>query len=59
LLNEARAIFPNTKMAKDFMTYEVPRRRSGSELTAVTEMPIDLPPMPGITGITKPKKKSV
>lgn len=27
LLNEARAIFPNTDMAHDFMTYEVPRRR--------------------------------
>lgn len=28
LLEEARAIFPNTIMASDFMTYEVPRRRS-------------------------------
>ena len=28
LLAEARAIFPNTKMAKDFWSYEVPRRRS-------------------------------
>jgi ribonuclease Z len=27
LLEEARAIFPNTNMAYDFMTYEVPRRR--------------------------------
>ncbi|MEA5598879.1 ribonuclease Z [Rivularia sp. UHCC 0363] len=27
LLNEGRAIFPNTQMAYDFMTYEVPRRR--------------------------------
>ena len=27
LLAEARAIFPNTDMAYDFMTYEVPRRR--------------------------------
>ncbi|BAZ15615.1 ribonuclease Z [Calothrix sp. NIES-4071] len=27
LLLEARAIFPNTDMAYDFMTYEVPRRR--------------------------------
>ncbi|MDJ0509675.1 MAG: ribonuclease Z [Crocosphaera sp.] len=26
LLNEARAIFPNTILARDFMTYEVPRR---------------------------------
>ena len=27
LLQEARAIFPNTDMAHDFMVYEVPRRR--------------------------------
>ncbi|MDJ0737511.1 MAG: ribonuclease Z [Nostocaceae cyanobacterium] len=27
LLQEARAIFPNTEMAYDFMTYQVPRRR--------------------------------
>jgi ribonuclease Z len=27
LLKEARAIFPKTEMAYDFMTYEVPRRR--------------------------------
>jgi ribonuclease Z len=27
LLSEARAIFPNTQMAYDFMTYDVPRRR--------------------------------
>lgn len=27
LLQEARAIFPNTDMAYDFMTYDVPRRR--------------------------------
>ncbi|MDF5726441.1 MAG: ribonuclease Z [Rhizonema sp. PD37] len=27
LLQEGRAIFPNTDMAYDFMTYEVPRRR--------------------------------
>ncbi|MEB3219571.1 MAG: ribonuclease Z [Nostocales cyanobacterium 94392] len=27
LLNEGRAIFPNTQMAYDFMTYDVPRRR--------------------------------
>jgi ribonuclease Z len=27
LLAEAQAIFPNTKMASDFWTYEVPRRR--------------------------------
>jgi ribonuclease Z len=59
LLTEARAIFPNTTMAKDFMTYEVPRRRSGNETTAVTEIPIDVPPLSGITGITKPKKKSL
>lgn len=26
LLNEARAIFPNTELASDFWTYEVPRR---------------------------------
>lgn len=34
LLQEARAIFPNTEMAHDFMTYEVPRRRD-VELTPV------------------------
>ena len=28
LLQEARAIFPSTKLAYDFMTYDVPRRRS-------------------------------
>ena len=28
LLNEARMIFPNTEMAKDFWSYEVPRRRA-------------------------------
>ncbi|MBD2042624.1 ribonuclease Z [Microcoleus sp. FACHB-672] len=28
LLQEARAIFPNTAMASDFFTYEVPRRQS-------------------------------
>ncbi len=28
LLEEARAIFPNTEMAHDFMNYEVPRRRN-------------------------------
>jgi len=30
LLQEARAIFPNTEMAYDFLTYEVPRRRQRS-----------------------------
>lgn len=28
LLQEARAIFPNTKMAHDFLTYEIPKRQS-------------------------------
>jgi len=32
LLQEARAIFPNTEMAYDFTTYEIPRRRE-KELT--------------------------
>ncbi|MDB9315883.1 ribonuclease Z [Spirulina sp. CS-785/01] len=27
LLEEAKAIFPNTRLAKDFLTYEIPRRR--------------------------------
>ncbi len=30
LLVEAQAIFPNTLMAKDFLTYEIPRRRQKS-----------------------------
>ena len=30
LLLEAKAIFPNTLMAKDFFTYEIPRRREKS-----------------------------
>lgn len=34
LLQEARAIFPHTEMAYDFMTHEVPRRRE-QELTEV------------------------
>jgi len=35
LLQEARAIFPNTEMAYDFMTYDVPRRRQ-RELTNIS-----------------------
>jgi len=35
LLQEARAIFPNTEMAYDFMNYEVPRRRSSSALLPI------------------------
>ncbi|MEA5573346.1 ribonuclease Z [Calothrix sp. UHCC 0171] len=35
LLQEARAIFPKTEMAYDFMNYEVPRRRA-KELSAVS-----------------------
>jgi ribonuclease Z len=35
LLEEARAIFPKTSMAYDFMTYEVPRRRE-AELTSTS-----------------------
>ncbi len=31
LKQEARAIFPNTKLAYDFLTYEVPRRRAASK----------------------------
>lgn len=34
LLAEARAIFPNTQVASDFWTYEIPRRES-NELTSV------------------------
>jgi ribonuclease Z len=30
LRQEARAIFPNTKLAYDFYTYEIPRRREAS-----------------------------
>ncbi len=35
LKQEARAIFPNTKLAYDFYTYEVPRRREGKEKVKV------------------------
>ncbi len=35
LLQEARAIFPNTEMAYDFLTYEIPRRRQ-TELSQAT-----------------------
>ena len=31
LLTEAKAIFPNTLLARDFMTYEVPRRKLSQE----------------------------
>jgi ribonuclease Z len=30
LLEEARAIFPRTKLAYDFLTYEIPRHRQES-----------------------------
>ncbi|BAZ45499.1 tRNA 3' endonuclease RNase Z [Chondrocystis sp. NIES-4102] len=35
LKQEARAIFPNTKLAYDFYTYEVPRRREAKEKVKV------------------------
>ncbi|MEM8780922.1 MAG: ribonuclease Z [Cyanobacteria bacterium P01_G01_bin.49] len=35
LLSEARAIFPNTIMSRDFMTYEVSRRRTKQEIIEV------------------------
>ena len=31
LLTEAQAIFPNTRLAKDFLTVEIPRHRDGKE----------------------------
>lgn len=34
LLQEARAIFPNTLLAYDFFTYEIPRRRSAEMASA-------------------------
>jgi ribonuclease Z len=34
LLAEAQAIFPNTEIASDFWTYEVPRRAAGELVTA-------------------------
>ena len=40
LLMEARSIFPNTLMAKDFWSFEVPRRResdTGSHVKAPVE----------------------
>lgn len=37
LLDEARAIFPNTHMAKDFWSYEIPRRRSPIPSTAAPQ----------------------
>ena len=36
LLDEARAIFPNTILSRDFMTYEVPRRRTHQEIMEVS-----------------------
>jgi ribonuclease Z len=36
LLKEARAIFPNTVMAHDFFTYEIPRRQSTEVLAPVS-----------------------
>lgn len=36
LLQEARAIFPSTEMAHDFMNYEIPRRREKELITSVT-----------------------
>jgi ribonuclease Z len=38
LKEEARAIFPNTKLAYDFYTYEVPRRREGQEKLKVANL---------------------
>jgi len=35
LLAEAQAIFPNTRLAKDFLTYEIPRRRDTASTTQV------------------------
>lgn len=35
LKQEARAIFPNTKLAYDFFTYEVPRRRNSDQQPAL------------------------
>ncbi len=34
LLAEARAIFPNTLLARDFLTYEIPRRNTATESVA-------------------------
>lgn len=36
LLSEARAIFPQTILARDFLTYDVPRRRSHSSPVALS-----------------------
>jgi ribonuclease Z len=50
LLNEARAIFPNTEMATDFWTYSVPRRRAG---VAAKATPPPAAPKPKPTKSTK------
>ncbi|MEG3438585.1 ribonuclease Z [Pannus brasiliensis CCIBt3594] len=50
LLEEARAIFPNTKLAYDFLTHEVPRNREMSEV----EKSSIAPPLPKT--VVRPRK---
>lgn len=63
LLAEARAIFPQTEMAHDFWTYEVPRRRikeSPEPAAESTELPSPqkTPPQKSRSTTRKPKVKS-
>jgi ribonuclease Z len=51
LLEEARSIFPNTMMASDFWTYEIPRRREKDNVPQ--EDSVAVLPRP----TTKPKRK--
>jgi ribonuclease Z len=57
LLEEARAIFPNTLMASDFWCYEVPRRREQHQSKPFQSKPSEPAAVPKPVG--KPKKKAI